>query len=254
MAEENAITQQLVALVRLQYLDTRIDQTEKLRGDLPDEIRDLEDERVGLETRIDKFKQEQKESEVERKRAEMEKIESESLIERYEKQQNMVRNNREYDALTKEVEVQRQRIIDAIQRTENLLARDEGNQAALEEVESRLRELNELIAFKTRELDTVLEETRQEREQLEAERDKASEEIDPRYLRAYQRLRDRMRDGRAVVPVIRGAAGGFAVPPQRQVELRQRNRVIVDEHTGRILVDEDLYNDTISEIEQAAVK
>ena len=251
MAEENAITHQLIALIRLQYLDTRIDQTEKLRGDLPDEIRDLEDERVGLETRIDKFKNEQKESTIDRKRAEMEKIESESLIERYEKQQNMVRNNREYDALTKEVEVQRQRIVDAIQKNENLLERDDQNQIALDEVEARLKELNELIKVKQNELEAVLEETRQEREHLEAERTKAEGEIDKRYVRAYHRLRARMRDGRAVVPVIRGAAGGFAVPPQRQVELRQRNRVIVDEHTGRILVDEDLYNQTVTEMGQA---
>ena len=114
--QETSIGGQLKALIRLQYIDSKIDQLEKLRGDLPEEIRDLEDERKGLETRIQKYDQETHENVVNRRQAELDIQEAEGLIKRYEEQQLQVRNNREYDALTKEIEAQRQRITDAQRR------------------------------------------------------------------------------------------------------------------------------------------
>lgn len=244
MAEEHSVTSQLTSLIRLQYIDSRLDQMEKLRGDLPHEISDLEDERAGLNRRIDKYKQEQLDAELERKKISFDQLESQSLIERYQKQQNQVRNNREYDALTKEIEVHRQRIIDANHRLEVLRQRDENNAISFENVNARLEDLASLVDTKRKELDAVLADTRQEEEMLATKREEVAKYLDGRFFTAYSRLRNRLRDGRAVVPIERGAAGGFAVPPQRQVEVRQRNRIVVCEHTGRIIVDADLFKET----------
>jgi predicted nucleic acid-binding Zn-ribbon protein len=244
MAEEHSVTSQLTSLIRLQYIDSRLDQMEKLRGDLPHEISDLEDERAGLNRRIDKYKQEQLDAELERKKISFDQLESQSLIERYQKQQNQVRNNREYDALTKEIEVHRQRIIDANHRLEVLRQRDENNAVSFENVNARLEDLASLVDTKRKELDAVLADTRQEEEMLATKREEVAKYLDGRFFTAYSRLRNRLRDGRAVVPIERGAAGGFAVPPQRQVEVRQRNRIVVCEHTGRIIVDADLFKET----------
>lgn len=246
--QETSIGEQLKALIRLQNIDSRIDQLEKLRGDLPDEIRDLEDEKKGLETRIQKYNQEQQENEVGRRQAELDIKEAEQLIKRYEEQQLQVRNNREYDALTKEIEAQRQRIADAHRRIEEIDGSVEGRQAGVEAAQGRLTELDEILATKRAELKEVLDDTQHEQSTLESQRDEAEQAVDARYLRAYKRLRARLRDGRAVVPLERGAAAGFAVPPQRQVEIRQGNRIVACEHTGRIIVDSDLYFKTIEEM------
>lgn len=246
--QETGIGAQLRALIRLQHIDNRVDQVRKLRGDLPDEIRDLEDEKAGLETRINNIKQEQQDIEAARRTSDRDIKEAEALIKKYEEQQLQVRNNREYDALTKEIEAQKQRIADA----EEQIASTEGSageqDAAIAEAQARLAELDQMLDTKRSELDEVVKETRQEERDLEEKRDEAEESVDKRYLRAYKRLRNRLRDGRAVVALERGAAAGFAVPPQRQVEIRQRNRIVACEHTGRIIVDQDLYNETVKEL------
>jgi predicted nucleic acid-binding Zn-ribbon protein len=247
-AQETSIGEQMKALIRLQHIDSRIDQLEKLRGDLPEEIRDLDDERKGLETRIQKYNQEKTENEVGRRQAELDIKDAEQLIKRYEEQQLQVRNNREYDALTKEIESQRQRITDAQRRIEDIDNSVEGREAAIAAAQQRLSELDEILGGKRAELKEVLDDTRHEQAGLEAQRDDAEKAVDPRYLRAYKRLRARLRDGRAVVPLERGAAAGFAVPPQRQVEIRQGNRIVACEHTGRIIVDSELYQQTIEEL------
>ena len=243
----SSIGEQLKALIRLQHLDSQVDQIEKLRGDLPEEIRDLEDEKAGLETRIEKLKQEQQEDEVAKRQADLDVKESEMLIKKYEEQQLQVRNNREYDALTKEIEAQRGRITGAQQKTEEVDAEAGAKADAIEEAEARLKELEELLGSKRGDLHEVMEDTKQEQGDLEAKRAEAAGAVEERYLRAYDRLRTRLRDGRAVVPLERGAAAGFAVPPQRQVEIRQRNRIIPCEHTGRIIVDSDLFEETVQE-------
>ena len=239
--DTTTIEDQLRALVRLQLIDTQIDQLTKLRGDLPDEIRDLEDERVGLQTRLSKIDQDKKEAEVQKKKLKLDIAESEGLIRKYEEQQLQVRNNREYDALTKEIEAHRQRIQGAyeeIERYENL---DVVSAETVDGADDQLSELEARIKEKQVELERVVEETKTEQDAFEEQRDKAAEQIDQRFLRAYERLRTRVRDGRAVVPIERGAAAGFMVPPQRQVEVRQRDRIIVSEHDGRIIVDDALF-------------
>lgn len=247
-ATENSIGEQLRVLIRLQHIDSRIDQVKKLRGDLPEEIRDLEDEKAGLETRIENFKQEQKNIAEERLKADRGTKEAEALIKKYEDQQMQVRNNREYDALTKEIEAQKQRITDAKRLIEETEGAAEQHDAAISEAEARLADLDALVKAKRAELEAVLAETKQEQTELEGMREEAETVVDKRYLRAYKRLRQRLRDGRAVVMLERGAAAGYAVPPQRQVEIRQRNRIVACEHTGRIIVDPDFYEETIKEL------
>ncbi|MFQ5572492.1 MAG: zinc ribbon domain-containing protein [Rhodothermales bacterium] len=248
-AQETSIGEQLRALIRLQHVDSRIDQVKKLRGDLPEEIRDLEDEKVGLETRIENIKHEQKEVAQGRLQAERDIKEAEQLIKKYDDQQMQVRNNREYDALTKEIEAQKQRIADATKTIEETEGSADQQAAAITDTEERLAELDALLATKRAELKEVLGETQQEQSDLETTRQEAANLVDKRYLRAYDRLRERLRDGRAVVKLERGAASGFAVPPQRQVEIRQRNRIVACEHTGRIIVDHELYDETVKEFE-----
>lgn len=247
-ASDRSIHTQLMALIRMQHLDSRIDQIEQLRGDLPDEIRDLEDERAGLQTRIDRFKQEATDSEVERRKAALDVKESEEAIGRYEKQQLQVRNNREYDALTKEIEAHKQRIADTQTMLESLDIRDAANTEAMDAAVTRLNDLNDIIGEKQGELEVVIKDTENERASLDKQRDDIGTNLDDRYLKAYRRLRTRVRDGRAVVPLVRGAAAGFAVPPQQQVEIRQGNRIVVCEHTGRIIVDKTLFDETVSEM------
>ncbi len=243
--QETSIGEQLRALIRLQHIDSRIDQITKLRGDLPEEIRDLEDEKQGLQTRIENIMQEIQEVADGRLQAERDIKEAEALIKRYEEQQMQVRNNREYDALTKEIEAQKQRIVDAETRITDTEGTADEQALSVEAARARLSELEEVVVSKSAELNDVLEETKQEQKHLQALRDDAEEHVDRRYLRAYTRLRERLRDGRAVVVLERGAASGFAVPPQRQVEIRQRNRIVACEHTGRIIVDPELYQETV---------
>jgi predicted nucleic acid-binding Zn-ribbon protein len=250
VAAETTIADQLTALIRLQHIDSKIDQIKQLRGDLPEEIRDMEDEQEGLSIRVEKLKQEQKDNEEAIKQSEKDIKEAESLIKKYEEQQLQVRNNREYDALTKEIEAQKQRIIDSRTRAEEIEAGKPMHDAAVEEAQQRLKELNEVLKAKQKELQDVLEDTKSEQSEMEKNRKKAASEVDKRYLRAYERLRERLRDGRAVVPLVRGAASGFSVPPQRQLEIRQRNRIVACEHTGRIIVDNDLYKDTIKKLKK----
>ena len=251
MATDTATTieDQLRALVRLQAIDSRIDQLNKLRGDLPDEIRDLEDDKAGLKTRLAKIDTDKRDGEVQRKKLKLDVAESEGLIRKYEEQQLQVRNNREYDALTKEIEAHRQRIASSLLEVERLETVDEDSVETVDGAGDRLSGLDAVIAEKTAELERVVEETRVEQEGYEKQRKKALKAIDDRYLRAYERLRTRLRDGRAVVPIERGAAAGFMVPPQRQVEIRKRDRIIVSEHDGRILVDDALFQEVSAEVD-----
>ncbi len=245
---EATIREQLQALVRLQAIDSKIDQITKLRGDLPDEIRDMEDEKVGLSTRLEKLETEGTDQQDAIRQAGVDIKEAEMLIQRYEEQQLQVRNNREYDALTKEVEAQKQRITDNNAKILDLEALVPQHVLLVEEARQRLVDLEAQMKEKQGALAEVLEDTKSEVAGLEKKRDKAEKHVESRYLRAYKRLRGRVRDGRAVVPLERGAAAGFAVPPQRQLEIRQRNRIIVCEHTGRIIVDGELFIETMAEV------
>lgn len=242
------MTDQLKALIRLQNIDSKLDQVDKLRGDLPEDIKDLEDEITGLETRINRYKTEAAEGELEKKRALADIKESEAAIERYDKQQLQVRNNREYDALTKEIDSHKARMTELTAANESWDARDAANGVAVEEATTKLKELKKLVKGKQKDLEKVVQDTEDERAKLDKIRAKTAKTVDERYLKAYDRLRTRLRDGRAVVALVRGAAAGFAVPPQRQVEVRQKNRVVICEHTGRIIVDEGLHEEVVKKM------
>ncbi len=239
----SSISDQLLALIKLQCIDSRIDQVKKLRGDLPEEIGDLEDEKAGLETRIENFVREEKANAIALNQSKLDIQESEQLIKRYEEQQLQVRNNREYDALTKEIEAQKQRIQDSNAKILEIESSVEERTAAIEDAKTRLKQMEAALEEKRKELDEVLNDTKAEQSGLETKRNKAAEDVDARYLRAYDRLRGRLRDGRAVVALERGAAAGYSVPPQRQVEIRQRNRIVACEHTGRIIVDSEFFTE-----------
>ena len=245
---ESSISDQLRSLIRLQYIDRKIDRLKKLRGDLPEEIRDLEDEIAGLATRIENQHREILDAEVMRDKSGLDIKESEELIKKYEEQQLQVRNNREYDALTKEIEAQRTRIAEAQARIEAIDGSKDERATAASDAVALHKEKESLLAAKRKELEEVLNDTKSEQNQLEKTRTTYSGKVDPRYLRAYDRLRTRVRDGRAVVSLERGAAAGYAVPPQRQVEIRQRNRIVACEHTGRIIVDAELFDETAGEM------
>jgi predicted nucleic acid-binding Zn-ribbon protein len=249
--KKSTVEDQLRALVRLQHIDNRIDQIQKLRGDLPEEIQDLEDEKAGLETRLENYEEEINQKKVDKREANVDIKEAEGLIDKYEDQQLQVRNNREYDALTKEIETQKERISEARQTIEDAEETIESHEDAIEDTQERLDELVKVLDDKKEKLESVLQDTEDEEAKLGQIRQEAKEKVDSRYVKAYSKLRNRLRDGRAVVPLKRGAAAGFAVPPQRQVEIRQRKHIVACEHTGRIIVDQELYNETIDEMKEA---
>ena len=246
---DRTIREQLHALIRLQHIDNCIDSLEKERGDLPNEIRDLEDAIAGLHTRIKNTQEEQQALIIKRRRWEVDIKDAEMLIKRYEDQQPMVRNNREYDALTKEIEAQRNRITEVQQRISETEGLQEEQALKISDSEASLNLREEEITHKRVQLDEVSAATEQKLAKLGEIRVLARKKVDERYCRAYDRLRKRLRDGRAVVKLERGAAGGFAVPPQRQVEIRQRNRIIACEHTGRIIVDPGMYAESTADLE-----
>ena len=246
---DSTIRAQLRALIRLQHIDNSIDTLEQERGNLPQEIRDLEDNIEGLRTRIRNTQEERQSLAINRRRSELSITEAEELIKRYELQQPLVRNNREYDALTKEIETQQTRISDAEADLESSEGLDGVLESRIEQSEQSLSKCEMEVEEKRSQLQEVSAATEHAISQWTNLRVDALAKVDSRYRRAYDRLRKRLRDGRAVVKLERGAAGGFAVPPQRQVEIRQRNRIIACEHTGRIIVDPEMYRDSISDLE-----
>ena len=243
---EQTVEQKLKALYELQNIHTKVDKIRQVRGELPMEVADLEDEVAGLETRIQKIKAELDDTEdaiVNRKNMIKE---SQALIKKYEKQLEDVKNNREYDALTKEVEIQNLEIQVCEKKIKEhgfeIASKTEGYDAALANIEVRKGDLEQ----KRGELETITSETEKEEQGLLKKADKAEVLIEERLLTAYHRLRGNAVNGLAVVTIDRDSCSGCfnQIPPQRQLDIRQRKKVIVCEHCGRILVDEALTQET----------
>ena len=239
---EQTVEQKLKALYELQNIHTKIDKIRQVRGELPMEVADLEDEVAGLETRIQKIKAELDDTEdaiVNRKNMIKE---SQALIKKYEKQLEDVKNNREYDALTKEVEIQNLDIQVSEKKIKEhgfeIASKTEIYEQALANIEARKGDLE----VKKNELATITSETEKEEQALVKKADKAQTIIEDRLLVAYNRLRGNAVNGLAVVTIDRDSCSGCfnQIPPQRQLDIRQRKKVIVCEHCGRILVDEAL--------------
>jgi len=239
---EQTVEQKLKALYELQNIHTKIDKIRQVRGELPMEVADLEDEVAGLETRIQKIKAELDDTEdaiVNRKNMIKE---AQALIKKYEKQLEDVKNNREYDALTKEVEIQNLDIQVSEKKIKEhgfeIASKTEIYEQALANIEARKGDLE----VKRNELATITSETEKEEQALVKKAEKAQTTIEDRLLVAYNRLRGNAVNGLAVVTIDRDSCSGCfnQIPPQRQLDIRQRKKVIVCEHCGRILVDEAL--------------
>ncbi len=237
-----SVEEKLRGLYNLQQLHSQIDRIRTVRGELPLEVQDLEDEIAGLETRVQRLEDEEKEIEAqvtERKNAIKD---SQALIRKYEEQQGKVRNNREYDSITKELEFQNLEI----QLNEKKIKEAKTSLAAKAEfiASSRetLTERSKDLEAKKQDLKEIIDETQKEEENL-IERAKIAEaQIEPRLLSAYQRLRGNARNGLAVVAVERDSCGGCFnhIPPQRQLDIRMHKKVIVCEYCGRVLVDKGI--------------
>jgi uncharacterized protein len=233
---ESTVASKLEALLKLQNIDSQLDEIRRVRGDLPEEVRDLEDEIEGYEVRVRKFDDEVaalNDSITQRKQSIKD---SEGLIRKYEDQQTNVRNNREYDAITKEIELQKLEMQIAEKKIKEAHYQIEQKISDIEGTKHRLEERRKDLENKKHELDQIVSESEEEENGLQKDRESASTQIEDRLLNAYSRIRKNVRNGLAVVSVKRDACGGCfnTVPPQRQADIAAQKKVIVCEHCGRI--------------------
>jgi len=242
-SEENievSIERKLFALFSVQQIDSQIDKIRIIRGELPLEVEDLEDEIVGLQTRIDNYITDIESSELQVTEKELAIKESLTLIKRYEEQQNNVRNNREYDSLTKEIEYQNPEIQLAEKRIREFSSSLVIKKDEIEKAQKVLEERKNDLEMKKAELTDIIAETEKEEIMLHRKSEDNQKFIESRLLTAYKRIRKNARNGLAVVPIERDACGGCfsKIPPQRQLDIRMHRKVIVCEYCGRILVDQ----------------
>jgi uncharacterized protein len=236
------IEDKLRALYELQTVVSEIDKIKILRGELPLEVQDLEDEITGLKTRLVNLDDEIKNLETAIKNKKIAIKDSESLIARYTEQQNNVRNNREFDSLSKEIEFQKLEMELSEKRIKEFTSEMEEKKQVFETSGNLLKEREEDLARKKNELDEITQETQIEEEKLKAKSEKIESFIEPRLLTAFKRIRKNARNGLAVVTIQRDACGGCfnKIPPQRQMDIASRKKIIVCEYCGRILVDKDI--------------
>lgn len=236
---EATVEQRLQALYDLQVIDSKIDKIRTIRGELPLEVQDLEDEVAGLETRTQKAADGIKALEDDISAKKIQIKESQAAIAKYKEQQNNVRNNREYDSLTKEIEFQELEIQLAEKRIKEFQLGIENKKEANASAVEKLAQTKAEWEHKKNELEEIIAETEKEEQDLSKQSAKAEELIEARLLTAYKRIRDNARNGLAVVPVLRNACGGCfnKIPPQRQLDINMHKKVIVCEHCGRVLID-----------------
>jgi hypothetical protein len=239
---EISVEERLRALYSLQLVDSEIDKIKTLRGELPLEVQDLEDEIAGLETRLGNLKDEvvNLEKSVSKKHNEI--TDSETLIKKYEEQQKNVRNNREFDSLSKEIEYQNLEIELYNKKIKEFNFQIDEKKVVIAESEVTLAERKTDLENKKSELDEIISDTQKEEEGLYKKLGSIEEIIEDRLLTAYKRIRSNARNGLAVVPVQRDACGGCfnQIPPQRQLDIKSRKKIIVCEYCGRILVDDEI--------------
>jgi len=239
---EKTVAQKLEALAKLQKIDSQLDALRKVRGDLPEEVQDLEDEIGRFDTRVDKIKKEIEalDDSVKEKKASIK--DAERLIQKYEEQQMNVRNNREYDAITKEKELKELDIQIANKNIKEAKFRIDDKKDLLISTKTAAEERKKDLEAKKGELTQITKETEVEEAKLIKERETSLREIgEERLTAAYHRLRSNSSNGLAVVNVQRGACGGCfnMVPPQRQADIKEKKKIIVCEHCGRIFADVD---------------
>ena len=254
MAKKKEITVEvkLRALFDLQLIDSRIDKIRDIRGELPLEVKDLEDELAGMNTRLEKLNDgiEVVVNSISDKKNHIE--ESKELIKKYTKQQDNVRNNREYDSLSKEIEFQELEIELNEKHIKEFNVQIEQKKIVVDETSERLKQRQEHLAHKQGELNEILAETEKEEQALINKSTDYEKKIEERLIKAYKRIRTSVKNGLAVVAIDRGASGGsfFTIPPQIQMEIAGRKKIITDEHSGRILVDIDLAKEEEKKMEK----
>ncbi len=236
--KEVTVAEKLDALYQLQKIDSEIDRIRTVRGELPLEVQDLEDELQGLETRLNKLQDEVKEIEqdiLDRKNASKD---AEVAITKYKEQQNNVRNNREYESLEKEIEFQGLEIKLHEKRSKEAKFNLTNKIEVLDQTKAKFELRKSDLDSKKAELDEIIAETQKEEDALQAKSDAAKKNIEERLLTAYTRLRTNAKNGLAVVPVDRDSCGGCfnKIPPQRQLDIQSKRKIIVCEHCGRVLV------------------
>lgn len=244
MAKKTEVTleDKLRALYDLQLIDSRVDEIRNVRGELPLEVEDLENEIAGLENRLENFQQEVGNFDFQTKE-QKNKIEvAKEEHKKYEENLKNVRNNREYNSIVKEQEFQELEIQLAEKRIKEFIAKKELKLEAIEQLNEKVNERKNHLKAKKEELEEILKETEKE-EALLAKKSKEFEvKIEEDLFQSYKKIRKNVKNGMAIVPIERGASGGsyFSIPPQIQMEIASRQKIITDEHSGRILVDPDL--------------
>ena len=240
--KELSVEDKLRAIYDLQIIDTRIDEIRNVRGELPLEVEDLEDEVTGLSTRLDKLKSDLVAIEEQIKTKKNNIDDHQAAIKKYTVQQKDVRNNREFNSLTKEVEFQELEIQLAEKQIKELKSSIEHKKEVISNSKEKLDQKTTHLKHKKAELNDIMSETQKEEAFLTQKSAEYEAQIEERLLAAYKRIRSSVRNGLAVVSIERGASAGsfFTIPPQTQVEIAARKKIITDEHSGRILVDASL--------------
>lgn len=236
--KEATVAERLESLFQLQQIDSEIDRIRTIRGELPLEVQDLEDEIEGLDTRIAKIQEEIKELDEEASNRKNANKDAELAIAKYKEQQNNVRNNREFESISKEIEFQELEIkLNEKKSKEAKFKVDQKKEMLQEALERKTFRQQDLDAKKA-ELDEIIAETKAQEDKLTKQSKAAQESLDERIAQAYQRLRTNAKNGLAVVPVDRDSCGGCfnKIPPQRQLDIETKKKIITCEHCGRILV------------------
>ncbi len=249
MAENNkmnemTIEDKLKALNALQKISSELDKIKTLRGELPLEVQDLEDEIVGLQTRVNNYSEEIKQMEESISAMKLKKEEALALVNKYKEQQENVRNNREYDNLSKEIEFQELEIELADKKTKEFTFAIKNKNEEKEKAMALIADKKLNLDQKKAELDEIIAETKEQEVKLREEAKATEATIEPRLLTAFKRIRKNAHNGLAVVTIERNACGGCfnRIPPQRQLDIRMAKKIIVCEYCGRILIDNDLAN------------
>lgn len=247
-----AVEKRLVALYTLQSVDSEIDKIKIVRGELPQAVQDLEDEIAGLNTRIENITAEIRETEQAVKNRTNEIAEHEEQIKTYQKQQDNVRNNREFEAINKEIEFQQLEIQLCERKNREGSARAKDLKQHIDAAKLLLENREKDLAAKREELTSIIAETEKDEQRLLGKSKEQEQFIEDRYLTAYKRIRGAARNGLAVVQIDRDACGGCfsAIPPQRQMEIKMHKKVIVCENCGRILVDDDIAEKAKAELDK----
>ena len=254
--KELSVEDKLRALYDLQIIDTRIDEIRNVRGELPLEVEDLEDEVTGLTTRLEKLQSDLAAIEEQIKTKKNAIDDHQIAIKRYAEQQKNVRNNREFNSLTKEVEFQELEIQLAEKQIKEMKASIEHKKEVITNSKEKLEQKSTHLMHKKSELNDIMAETQKEEGFLSVKSAEYEALIEDRLLAAYKRIRSSVRNGLAVVSIERGASAGsfFTIPPQTQVEIAARKKIITDEHSGRILVDTSLADEEREKMEKLFAK